>query len=115
MTEKEWKSLLETYLSPGRVANEALQGVVDHIETPCRKGFTQTVFTPSIATIEAEKLPPFRQELVTCDRGTLGCNLIHNDLMALRFARLALERVQDLGRGDDPLPELEPVTVTTDD
>ena len=93
MTEKEWTKLLKSYKTSKQVADESLEGLVDHIETPCAKNQTQTVATPNAGV---RGLPPFHAEPVVCDRGTRGCNLVHNDGAALRFARLSLERIVEL-------------------
>lgn len=90
MTEKEWKELLQTYTTPEQTATEVLEGVVDHVETSCNRGQTQTVATPGAGS---RGLPPFHQEPIVCDRGTRGCNLAHNDTQALIFTRLGLERI----------------------
>lgn len=90
MTEREWADLLQTYTTAKQVAEESLEGIIEHIEMSCQRGQTQMVATPSAGK---RGLPPFHQELVVCDRGTSGCNLAHNDRQALHFSRMALERV----------------------
>jgi hypothetical protein len=93
VNEKEWAKLLKSYKTSKRVAKESLEGIIDHIETPCAKGQTQTVATPNAGV---RGLPPFHQEVLICDRGSRGCNLEHNDGQALQFSRMALERVLEL-------------------
>lgn len=95
MNEREWAKLLKTYTTPNQVAVESLEGLSDHINTECTRGHTQVVATRSAGS---RGLPPLHDELVTCDRGTRGCNLIHNDRQALRFSEMALERIVELSK-----------------
>jgi hypothetical protein len=89
MTEDNWRELLQTYSTPEVVVEESLTGIRDHIETPCARGHTQMVHVAGVPTGLAPRP-------VTCDRGTRGCNLEHNDPQALRFARMAFERLEEL-------------------
>lgn len=93
MDEKEWNRLLKTYTTPMQVVEESLEGLSEHINQGCHRGHTQTV---AVQASGRRGLPPFREELVTCDRGTRGCNLEHNDQQALRFSEMAFERVREL-------------------
>lgn len=93
MDTAEWAKLLKSYRTPKRVVAEALEGIVDHIETSCTSGHTVTL----VKTVPRHGgRTPFVQGLTTCDRGTRGCNLKHNDSMALVFARMSLERLAEL-------------------
>lgn len=94
MTEQEWKELLRSYASPLQVATEALEGVADHLDTPCNRGHNHTVAT---AGAGRRGLPPFHEEPVVCDRGSTGCNLQHQDGVALKFSRMAFERIVEMG------------------
>lgn len=92
MTREEWARLLKTYRTPKRTTREVLEGIADHLDTPCRTGKTQTVVTPASG---ARHLPPFHEEPTVCDRGTSGCNLRHDDHEALVYARMGLERITE--------------------
>ena len=105
MTEKEWSDLLQTYTTSFQVAQESLVGITEHIDMPCNRGRPQVVVVPGLSmrgSLDTDE---------TCDRGTRGCNLTHNDKIALHFARLALERIQDIESGDAPFLDVEPVTI----
>lgn len=93
MNENQWHAELATYRTPGQVARECLEGISDHIGTKCKTGQTQTVATRSAGS---RGLPPFHEEPVTCDRGSSGCNLEHNDAMAMRFAEMGFQRIVEL-------------------
>lgn len=90
MTREEWARLLKTYRTPKRTAREVLEGIADHLDTPCTGGHTQTVATPGSGS---RGLPPFHEEPLRCNRGTTGCNLVHDDSEALVYARMGLERL----------------------
>lgn len=88
MNEQEWRAELATYIHPKQTAAEILIGVADHLDTECTNGNTQTVVTSG-----PQPRAPFKQEPVICDRGTSGCNLMHQDRKALHFARIGLEHL----------------------
>lgn len=95
MDEKEWAKLLKTYKTIKEVVDESLEGLSDHINTKCKRGHTNTV---AVQSAGRRGLPPFREEPTMCDRGTSGCNLEHNDGLALRFAEMSLERIRELSK-----------------
>lgn len=105
MTEKEWTDLLETYTTSFQVAQESLVGITEHIDMPCNR-----LWKPKVVATGPNG--PVMLEDSRCDRGTRDCNLTHNDKMALHFARLALERIQDIESGDTPFLDVEPVTIS---
>jgi hypothetical protein len=88
MNEQEWRDELATYTTPEQTAKEILEGVADHLDAECTSGHTQVV-----ATQGSQPRVPFVQTAISCDRGTPGCHLIHQDLVALRFARIGLEHL----------------------
>lgn len=94
MNKVQWKKELNTYTTPVQVAKESLEGLSDHLNTRCNKSHTRTVATQNAGR---RGLPPFHEEPVVCDRGTSGCNLVHNDGMALEFSLMAFERIVELG------------------
>jgi hypothetical protein len=88
MDEQEWRAELATYATPRQTAKEILEGVADHLDTECTSGNMQTV-----ATRGQQPRAPFSEQPLVCDRGTQGCNLVHHDHDALRFARIGLEHL----------------------
>jgi hypothetical protein len=90
MTEREWKRVLKTYRTPEQVAREALEGVTDHL-APCRTGRRTTAYVRN----RYSGVGPVDVAAV-CSRGTAGCDLNHNDLQALRFCELSLQRIVEL-------------------
>jgi hypothetical protein len=88
MNEQEWRNELAIYTTPKQTAEEILEGVADHLDTKCTSGNTQAV-----ATSGPQPRAPFKQEPIVCDRGTSGCNLLHQDRKALHFARIGLEHL----------------------
>jgi hypothetical protein len=88
MNEQDWLDELATYATPKQTAEEILEGVADHLDTECTSGNTQTV-----ATRGTQPRAPFSELPLVCDRGTQGCNLVHNDHAALHFARIGLEHL----------------------
>lgn len=95
MNEQEWLAELKTYRSSKRTIKETLEGVADHLDTPCSNGQTRTVVNEGSSS---RGLPPFREEHFVCDRGTKGCSKVHNDGQALVFARMGLERAVELAK-----------------
>lgn len=90
MTEQEWKRLLKTYKTPEEVIREALEGITDHL-APCRENRRTISYERNQYTgIGPVEVP------ATCSRGTQGCDLDHNDVQALRFCRMSLERATEL-------------------
>lgn len=92
MTLLEWIKLLQIYKTPQQVISESLEGLNDHLR-PCVKDHTVTV-VKTVPSLGART--PFVEEPPVCNRGTKGCNLHHDDLMALYFAKAAFERVEEL-------------------
>lgn len=90
MTEDEWKKELKKYRSTKRVTVECLEGLSDHLR-PCRTGQTNTLYERSQYT----GIVPVEHAAV-CSRGTRGCNLEHNDFMALKFAMMGFKRLKEL-------------------
>lgn len=92
MNLTDWINLLQLYKTPEQVVNESLEGLNDHLR-PCQKDHTVAV-VKTVPTLGART--PFVEEPMVCNRGTKGCNLHHDDLMALYFAKAAFERVQEM-------------------
>lgn len=90
-TIEMWADELKTYRSSKRAARETLEGAASHIDEECLNGATQMVHSVASPVGLAERD-------IYCDRGTRGCNKQHNDLDALRFTRMGLERVVELQR-----------------
>lgn len=90
MTRSEWQKMLDTYTSVEQVVSESLEGLVEHIDTPCQTDKQRTVVIPGSS---GRGLPPFTSEPVFCDRGKRGCGLVHHDFEALVFARMSLDRI----------------------
>ena len=98
MDEQEWKKLLKTYKTPNQTLDEVLEGVVDHLETPCQTGEMVTRYERNQYTGVGPIQTP-----AMCNRGTSGCNLFHDELQALRFTRLGLEHLAKQLNGLQPL------------
>jgi len=92
LDREEWQRLLKRYRSPKRVAQECIEGLEDQLK-PCRKGKKHSVVTRGAGS---RNVPPFHEELTVCSRGSLGCDLAHNDEAALKFALDGFNRILDL-------------------
>lgn len=89
-TLDQWKAELRGYESVKQIIDETLIGLEDQFQD-CSKEHTRTV---AVQTSGRRGLPPFREEPMVCDRGTSGCNKIHNDFMALQFAEAAFQELR---------------------
>ncbi|SRR6266576_2602749 len=90
-TDKQWHDELMTYRSSKRAVAETLEGIADHLDTPCSTGKTVTEMVRNRYT----GVGPVERAAM-CNRGTVGCNLFHDELTALRFTRMGLERADEL-------------------
>lgn len=90
MDKAEWNKELQKYTTPRQTAIECIEGLEDHLRE-CTTGHTQTVVTHG-----PQPRPPFKEEPTVCDRGTRGCDLVHNDVLALKFALMGFKHIKKL-------------------
>jgi hypothetical protein len=89
-TEESWAEELQTYTSVEQVVDETLEGLNDQIQS-CTTGNVMTVPTSG-----PQPRPPFATVYTVCSRGSRGCDRIHNDLTALKFSKMALDRIKEM-------------------
>ena len=97
MTRDEWANLLQTFITVREAAEQTLIATTEHINMPC-------THPPSFSGLLGNRF-----DLDSCDRGTKGCSLDHNDKEALVFAKLTLERILEIDHGDEPMPDIDPL------